>query len=57
MLQTMAHEIGHFLNYNHGPGEGHDFYRRVGYASDILNSMDGSDIKIPKQRVLNWNGS
>ena len=57
MLQTMAHEIGHFLNYNHGPGEGHDFYRRVGYPSDILNSMDGSDIKIPKQRVLNWNGS
>jgi hypothetical protein len=29
----------------------------VGYPSDILNSMDGSDIKIPKQRVLNWNGS
>jgi hypothetical protein len=57
MLQTMAHEIGHFLNFNYGPGEGHDFYRRVGYPSDILNSMDGSDIKIPKQRVLNWNGS
>jgi hypothetical protein len=57
MLQTMAHEIGHWFNYNHGPGEGHDFYQKVGYKSDILNTMDGNDIKIPKQRVLNWNGS
>ena len=57
MLQTMAHEIGHWLNYNHGPGQGHNFYQDVGYTSDILNTMDGNDIKIPRQRVLDWNGS
>ena len=57
LLKTMAHEIGHWLNYNHGPGQGHEFYKEVGYPSDILNTMDPSDIKIPHQRVLDWNGS
>ena len=55
MLKTLAHEIGHFLNYFQGRGEGHDYYRETGYVSDILNTMDGTNIKISKQRVLDWN--
>ncbi len=55
MLATIAHEIGHFMNYKRGAGEGHDFYAKCGYQSDILNTLDGKDIKIPRQRVLDWN--
>jgi hypothetical protein len=55
MLATIAHEIGHFMNYKRGAGEGHDFYAKCGYSSDILNTIDGTDIKIPHQRVLDWN--
>ena len=55
MLSTMAHEIGHLLNYTRGVGEGHDFFRKCGYNSDILNTVSGIDIKIPHQRVLDWN--
>ena len=42
MLKTLAHEIGHFLNYFQGAGEGHDFFLKSGYVSDILNTMDGT---------------
>jgi len=55
MLKTLAHEIGHFLNYFQGQGQGHDHFRDTGYVSDILNTMDGRDIKISRQRVLDWN--
>lgn len=55
MLKTLAHEIGHFLNNLQTRGEGHDLFRKTGYLSDILNTMDGSDIKISRQRVLDWN--
>jgi len=55
MLQTMAHEIGHLMNFARGAGQGHDFFKGSGYNFDILNTMDGSDIKIPHQRVLDWN--
>jgi hypothetical protein len=55
MLKTLAHEIGHFLNYLQGHGQGHDYFRETGYVSDILNTMDGRDIKISRQRVLDWN--
>jgi hypothetical protein len=55
MLKTIAHEIGHYMNHARGAGEGHDAFRRSGYNSDILNTPDGGDIKIPRQRVLDWN--
>jgi hypothetical protein len=55
MLKTIAHEIGHFMNYAHGHGEGHDYYTKSGYSSDILNTLSGGDIKISQQRVLDWN--
>jgi hypothetical protein len=55
MLKTLAHEIAHFLNYLQGQGQGHEFYQSSGYLSDILNTMDGSNIKISRQRVLDWN--
>lgn len=55
MLSTIAHEIGHLMNYARGVGTGHDFYQESGYNSDILNAIDGNDIKIPHQRVLDWN--
>lgn len=55
MLKTLAHEIGHFLNYLQGQGQGHEFYQTSGYLSDILNTMDGNNIKISRQRVLDWN--
>lgn len=55
MLKTLAHEIGHFLTYLQGNGQGHDFFRDSGYVSDILNTMDGGNIKISRQRVLDWN--
>ena len=55
MLKTLAHEIGHFLNYFQGAGEGHDYFLKSGYVSDILNTMDGRNIKISRQRVLDWN--
>lgn len=55
MLQTMAHEIGHLMTHARGAGQGHDFFKTSGYNSDILNTIDGSDIKIPHQRVLDWN--
>ena len=55
MLKTIAHEIGHFMNFTRGAGEGHDFYKSSGYSSDILNTLDGGDIKISHQRVLDWN--
>ena len=55
MLKTLAHEIGHFLNYFRPPGQAHDFYVTNGYVSDILNTMDGTNIKISEQRVLHWN--
>src|SRR6185312_738277 len=44
MVKTMAHEIGHWLTYKRGHGEGHDFYQKVGYKSDILNTLDPNDI-------------
>jgi hypothetical protein len=55
MLKTLAHEIGHFLNYFQGNGKGHDYYMETGYVGDVLNTMDGTNIKISKQRVLDWN--
>ena len=55
MLQTMAHEIGHWLTDDHKGGQGHEFYKTCGYPSDILNTMNGNYIKIPKQRVFDWN--
>ncbi len=55
MLKTLAHEIGHFLNYFEGRGEGHDYYLKSGYVSDVLNTMNGRNIKISKKRVLDWN--
>jgi hypothetical protein len=55
MLKTLAHEIGHFLNHFGGGGEGHDFYLENGYIGDILNTMDGTNIKISEQRVFDWN--
>jgi hypothetical protein len=55
MLKTIAHEIGHYLNHVRGAGQGHDFFRGSGYNADILNTLDGGDIKIPHQRVLDWN--
>jgi hypothetical protein len=55
MLKTIAHEIGHHLNHAHGAGQGHEFFKECGYTSDILNTLDGRDIKIPRQRVLDWN--
>ena len=57
MLKTIAHEIGHFMDdVRLGlPGDSHDYYKQNGYASDILNTLDGSDIKISHQRVLDWN--
>ena len=56
MLKTMAHEIAHLLNFNRSiPTAGHDYYKTSGYKSDVLNTMDGTDIKIPHQRVLDWN--
>jgi hypothetical protein len=55
MLKTLAHEIGHFLTYLQGHGQGHDFFQDSGYVSDILNTMDGGNIKISRQRVLDWN--
>jgi hypothetical protein len=55
MLKTLAHEIGHFLTYLQGNGQGHDFFEKSGYVSDILNTMDGGNIKISRQRVLDWN--
>ena len=55
MLKTLAHEIGHFLTYLQGNGQGHDFFQSTGYLNDILNTMDGSNIKISRQRVLDWN--
>ena len=55
MLKTLAHEIGHFLNYFQGRGHGHDLYVDTGYVSDILNTMDGRNIKISEQRVSDWN--
>lgn len=55
MLKTLAHEIGHFLTHHQGAGEGHDFFLKSGYVSDILNTMDGRNIKISRQRVLDWN--
>lgn len=55
MLKTIAHEIAHYLNHARGAGGGHDFHRTNGYNSDILNTLDGSDIKISRQRVLDWN--
>ncbi|MEN3381740.1 MAG: hypothetical protein V7608_1784, partial [Hyphomicrobiales bacterium] len=55
MLKTLAHEIGHFLNYLQGHGQGHDFFHDTGYAGDILNTVDGGNIKISRQRVLDWN--
>jgi hypothetical protein len=54
MLKTLAHEIGHFLNHLQGAGQGHKHYEDTGYVSDILNTIDGSDIKISRQRVLDW---
>ena len=55
MLKTIAHEIGHYLNHLRGAGQGHDFFRGSGYTADILNTLDGGDIKSPHQRVLDWN--
>jgi hypothetical protein len=55
MLKTLAHEIGHFLNYFGGSGQGHDYYLSNGYVGDILNTMDGTNIKISEQRVSDWN--
>ncbi len=55
MLKTLAHEIGHFLNHFQGAGQGHKHFEDTGYVSDILNTIDGSDIKISRQRVLDWN--
>lgn len=56
MLKTMAHEIAHLLNYHRKASTpGHDYYKTCGYASDVLNTLDGTDIKIPHQRVLDWN--
>lgn len=56
MLKTMAHEIAHLFNYHRKAStEGHDYYKTCGYKSDVLNTLDGNDIKIPHQRVLDWN--
>ena len=56
MLKTMAHEIAHLLNYDRKAStEGHEYYQKCGYKSDVLNTLDGTDIKIPHQRVLDWN--
>jgi hypothetical protein len=55
MLKTLAHEIGHFLNNFHGGGQGEDYFQTTGYLNDILNTLDGSNIKISQQRVLDWN--
>jgi hypothetical protein len=56
MVKTLAHEIAHLLNYtHHSSTPGHDFYQTSGYRSDILNTLDGKDIKISRQRVLDWN--
>lgn len=56
MLKTLAHEIAHLLNHHRkAPTPGHDYYEKCGYNSDVLNTMDGNDIKIPHQRVLDWN--
>jgi hypothetical protein len=56
MLKTLAHEIAHLLNYQRKASTpGHDYYQSCGYTSDVLNTMDGNDIKIPHQRVLDWN--
>ena len=56
MLKTIAHEIAHLLNYQRKvPTAGHDYYKECGYSSDVLNTMEGANIKIPHQRVLDWN--
>jgi len=56
MLKTMAHEVAHLLNYHRSAATaGHQYYEKCGYLSDVLNTLDGADIKIPHQRVLDWN--
>jgi hypothetical protein len=56
MLKTIAHEIAHLLNYDKKASTpGHDYYKTCLYQSDVLGTRDGADIKIPHQRVLDWN--
>jgi hypothetical protein len=56
MMKTIAHEIGHLFNYTRKIAtEGHSYYEKCGYISDVLNTMDGNNIKIPRQRVIDWN--
>ena len=55
MLKTMAHEIAHFLNHARSHGQGHDHYETSGYKSDIMHTDDGSNIKISRERVRDWN--
>jgi hypothetical protein len=56
MLKTIAHEIAHLLNFMRSvPTPGHDYYQVCGYQSDVLSTHNGADIKIPHQRVLDWN--
>jgi hypothetical protein len=54
--KTMCHEIAHYLNAVRGNiGGDHGVYAKQGFDSDILDTMDESNIKIPKQRVYDWN--
>jgi hypothetical protein len=56
MIKTIAHEIAHLLNFTRKIATaGHDYYKTCGYQSDVLGTRDGRDIKIPHQRVLDWN--
>jgi hypothetical protein len=56
MLKTIAHEIAHLLNYDRKASTpSHDYYQVCGYQSDVLGTRNGADIKIPHQRVLDWN--
>lgn len=54
--KTLCHELAHFLNAARGNiGADHGVYAREWSNADILDTMDEGDIKIPKQRVYDWN--
>jgi hypothetical protein len=56
MVATIAHEIAHLMyDRRKRPDPGHEYWQKVGYQADIENAFGGGDVKIPHQRVLDWN--
>jgi hypothetical protein len=53
--KTLCHEIAHFLNKSRKAGGGHGAHSADWKMSDILDTMDEGDIKIPSQRAMDWN--